>query len=498
MKKQLFYTCMLFVSLFTASAQNTCATAVAITAGSYTAGAIDGTYQTGCWATAGDFAEWYSYTATADGFYRINTNLPENDGITYSDDTRFSVFTGTCAALTCYTSADDIDDTNYLTDFSFPVAQGQTYYIAFDDRWNADGFLFETSFTPATCFPIAGGLQVVGEPLPNEVTISWDPPAIGTPEGYEIEYGESGFTQGTGTMMDTTTEEAIFSGLDEATFYEFYIRTDCGEGDYSEWVGPIEFATPYAPTDLPYTFGFEADPLAGGWSSITSLPDGSGWQIIEEIPGVADAYSGTQLAYAGAGVGASDAWLFSRGINLAAGEEISISYYIARIALEGAGNVNNLEVTIGDDATVEAQTNSLATFDNYSNSDYTLQTNTFTAPIAGVYFIGFNYTAPAHADDNYGIITLDEVNVTSSLGLNENNILTFAVYPNPATEIINIINTDPINEVVITDINGRIVKSQLLENVTEAQIDISNLTSGVYIMNMSSQNSTSVRKIIKN
>ncbi|MDD3737730.1 MAG: T9SS type A sorting domain-containing protein [Lentimicrobiaceae bacterium] len=64
-----------------------------------------------------------------------------------------------------------------------------------------------------------------------------------------------------------------------------------------------------------------------------------------------------------------------------------------------------------------------------------------------------------------------------------NNCSEFSVYPNPATNIINIDSDQFLNKeissVVITDISGRQMK---VNSVNNAQIDISNLNEGTYII----------------
>lgn len=64
-------------------------------------------------------AIWFKYTPTANGEITISSDLPVNDGTTNSDDTRLSVFIGTCANLSCIDYNDDIDTTegseNYLS-----------------------------------------------------------------------------------------------------------------------------------------------------------------------------------------------------------------------------------------------------------------------------------------------------------------------------------------------------------------------------------------------
>jgi hypothetical protein len=73
-----------------------------------------------------------------------------------------------------------------------------------------------------------------------------------------------------------------------------------------------------------------------------------------------------------------------------------------------------------------------------------------------------------------------------------------SVYPNPAKDLINInslVNT--FNSVSIVDLNGRVVKNVNFDTVTEAQINISDLASGVYVMNVNSEKETFSKKIVK-
>src|SRR5690606_22384757 len=63
--------------------------------------------------------------------------------------------------------------------------------------------------------------------------------------------------------------------------------------------------------------------------------------------------------------------------------------------------------------------------------------------------------------------------------------------------IINVANSaDVINNVTITDLNGRTVK-QVTSGVNEAQINISDLAQGVYILNATSNGKSFTQKIVK-
>ena len=73
------------------------------------------------------------------------------------------------------------------------------------------------------------------------------------------------------------------------------------------------------------------------------------------------------------------------------------------------------------------------------------------------------------------------------------------VYPNPVNDMFTIQNGNniAINGVTISDINGRTVKT-INVNTIENQINISDLNSGVYFLNITSDKGTSTKKIIKN
>jgi len=76
---------------------------------------------------------------------------------------------------------------------------------------------------------------------------------------------------------------------------------------------------------------------------------------------------------------------------------------------------------------------------------------------------------------------------------------TFAVYPNPATNLINVSKSNSkINGISLVDVNGRTVKQLSYNGASDIQINIADLERGVYMMNISSEEGTTVKKIIKN
>ena len=54
-----------------------------------------------------------------------------------------------------------------------------------------------------------------------------------------------------------------------------------------------------------------------------------------------------------------------------------------------------------------------------------------------------------------------------------------------------------VNGVKITDLNGRVVKEAKLAGTAEAQINISDLASGMYMVTVSSDKGTATKKSLK-
>lgn len=148
-------------------AQNTCGTAVNVSAGLHVVGTLDGTASTlACDGNVNTqttpFSEWYSYTPSINYTVTITTDLAINSG----GDTNFNVYSGTCGALICHDGDDDSGTigNGYLSIATFSAMAGTTYYIAFDNKWSAAGFTFElieNTYTPPIPTPVSFTAQVV-------------------------------------------------------------------------------------------------------------------------------------------------------------------------------------------------------------------------------------------------------------------------------------------------------------------------------------------------
>jgi len=75
----------------------------------------------------------------------------------------------------------------------------------------------------------------------------------------------------------------------------------------------------------------------------------------------------------------------------------------------------------------------------------------------------------------------------------------FNVFPNPATDVVTITNTENINvkQIEIYDVTGKNVKSQEYNNENELQLNISDLASGTYMLHVKTNQGTAVKKVVK-
>jgi len=115
--------------------------------------------------------------------------------------------------------------------------------------------------------------------------------------------------------------------------------------------------------------------------------------------------------------------------------------------------------------------------------------------IEQVRFVHDNYNI-----DTGGVAYIDNIGINQepfTVAVEDFATASFSVFPNPATDVIHISNgVDAIENVKVTDLNGRVVKESSLV-VDQAQINISDLAQGVYILNATSNGKTITEKIVK-
>jgi hypothetical protein len=105
-----------------------------------------------------------------------------------------------------------------------------------DNDITIDNFLVD----PLPTCPQPQGLSTTNL-TSTSVDVTW---TVGATNSF-VEYGVSGFTQGTGTVIAGTSGMASITGLMANTNYDFYVMDSCAVGDVSFWSGPGTFYTGY-------------------------------------------------------------------------------------------------------------------------------------------------------------------------------------------------------------------------------------------------------------
>ena len=205
------------------------------------------TWSSDIWILSGDQGNSWQQAIISIGAYSTSTNAV----------IRFKAITGTN-----YTSDIAIDDFKIETGPTCPNPSSQT----------------ETSITLTSAKL---------EWTENGGTSTW-----------EIEYGPTGFSQGSGTTISTSSNPYSLTGLSGSTGYDWYVRSNCGGGDYSSWVGPSSFVTSCGGiiSVFPYSESFESSTC---WQQ-TDVADTEGeWGINTGTvhPSGTAAQDGSKLAY---------------------------------------------------------------------------------------------------------------------------------------------------------------------------------------------------------
>lgn len=134
---------------------------------------------------------------------------------------------------------------------------------------------------------------------------------------FNIEYGPSGFTQGTGTTDTSAVASYSLTGLSANTSYDLYVQTDCSAdgSETSDWAGPITFVTECdAISTFPYTENFDTD-----WSCWTVVNADSDSYTWSQSSTYITPRSGSFTAH---GMGSNDDYLISPQFTLTGNERL--------------------------------------------------------------------------------------------------------------------------------------------------------------------------------
>ena len=238
----------------------------------------------------------------------------------------------------------------------------------------------------------------------NSVNLDWT--EAGTATQWQIQYGATGFTLGTGTIINTSIHPANIPSLTPSTSYDFYVRAICGVGDTSVWSNKVVATTSCVPiTTLPWNEGFEsltaATQLPVCWSA-TNFGTYTNSQIVDYTSYNRVAHTGTKAIYFR--YSCNDRF-FTPGFQLTAGVTYNFSYWYITDGLSGWSTLE-LGAYSGQTATTLVQTINTITSPNITT--YTQVNATFTPTTSDVYYFGV--FCQANSTPYY--ITMDDFSLT--------------------------------------------------------------------------------------
>jgi hypothetical protein len=133
-----------------------------------------------------------------------------------------------------------------------------------------------------------------------------------------------------------------------------------------------------------------------------------------------------------------------------------------------------------------------------NDSDYVLNTwkKVDLSPLGNIFGLGFKFESSDTGQ--FGINTptyfaVDNLSYHSVLGIDENSANTFAVYPNPVKDVVNI--QGGAGMLTVTDMTGKVIATRVHNGFTS--MDLSDVVSGMYLVSMESNGNISRKTILK-
>ena len=195
-------------------------------------------------------------------------------------------------------------------------------------------------------------------------------------------------------------------------------------------------------------------------------------------------------------------FLWSNGQTNATATNLAAGSYTCTISDSGTCSVTTTSVSVMSPAALNSEVTLASTTLTATQSGATYQW--FTCPTNTPINLATNQTYTPTASGSYGVIvTLAGCSVTSScttislLASNNFDLTAFRFYPNPVNNILNIDYSKELSSIKVINMLGQSVKS-INVNSTSAKIDMSELPSGSYFIEIKSFDNSKIIKVLKN
>jgi hypothetical protein len=325
----------------------------------------------------------------------------------------------------------------------------------------------------------------------TSATLGWT--EMGTASVWDIEWGIAGFTPtGVPTITATTTNQFVLSSLTPNTAYSFYVRANCGATNgTSTWSGPFSFTTTCTPYTIPYSEGFETgyihNATIAGCLNQQSVTANELWTANNTFTDYnRTPRTGAWNAFLLYG---NEDWLFIP-VQLDGGSTYAVELYARQ---DGSTTTDsNILVSYGTSATAAAMTNAIVPVTGLTNGVYQLVAGQFTPTASATYYVGIK----GFMNFSPWYISLDDISITTVLSNDTFNSSSFVAYPNPVKDVLNLSYSSEISSVRVMNLLGQEVISRNV-GANSTQLDMTNLTTGAYIVNVTIGDVVKSIKVIK-
>jgi hypothetical protein len=247
-----------------------------------------------------------------------------------------------------------------------------------------------------------------------------------------------------------------------------------------------------------YYTGFDNAPQTAGWQQFRKgYLSPSQWTLPSFGAFSPPAMLHHDYPVGSAGTDTTVDWYVSPAFNFSAGGSID-SLKVLIYSITGSGTpVDYLGLVLlqgSNDPTLATQTQLANLSGMVSSANIWEDTGSFTVPVtAGLCYIGIKY----RATNNWFVANIDNLHITSNAtGITENTHPSLRVYPNPATNKLNITFTGQQHfNVCCINASGQILLVSEVKN--SSQVDVSALPAGMYTLIISDKSSVSYIRFAK-
>jgi len=412
-----------------------------------------------------------------------------------------------------------------------------------------EDYTFRVVSESNTCSPVTA--LNTSNATTTSINVSWT--AGGTETLWNVEYGITGFTQGTGITTVAVAPSILINGLTPGTSYDIYIQSNCGSGNQSTWemtnFSTIDdgYCVPSYSLDSDFTTAFSTtvngtininytatsqtgidgyNDLSGDSSYNTTLATGEtvnfshsyegefgitdhtlriwvDWnnnEIFEDSEEVFNQYS----------VDATQTGSFDVPSNQAIGN------YRMRIRTRYDNNTIDacLEYGYGQalDFTIVVVCPTIATPTGEANQTFEAGQTIADLDVTGdnlVWYSDSTYSETLSLTDvlvdqaiyyvrsEIGGCVSDPliITVTQTVNISNFDLYSFSYYPNPVNDVLHFSSNQLIENVVITNMLGQQINANLSSDKTS--LDLSNLSSGNYFVKVTIEGVSKTFKVVK-